>query len=97
MAPMTCALNAATGLREFIVELSTDESMQAAVEAGDVEASEMATLTVRIPALPLPLLLPLPLRLPPLGRHGGRDLDRGALSSSSIRDVSARRRPNHHA
>jgi hypothetical protein len=48
MAPLTIHLNNSTEMLEFMVSLSTDDTVQAAVLAGVEEAAEVATLAARV-------------------------------------------------
>ena len=47
-APITGQLESTTGICALVRELSTDETVQAAMEAGSEEAAEAATVTKRI-------------------------------------------------
>lgn len=48
MVPMTIKLNETTGFAAFLVELSSDETVQAAVQAGAEDAVHATTLIARI-------------------------------------------------
>ena len=48
MAPMTAQLDTTTGFVAFMIELSNDETVQAAVQAGAEEAVQAASLITRI-------------------------------------------------
>ena len=48
MVPMTMQLDTTTGFLAFMVELSTDETVQATVQAGAEEAVQAASLITRI-------------------------------------------------
>ena len=48
MVPMTMQLDATTGFLAFMVELSTNETLQAAVQTGEEEAVHAAALIARI-------------------------------------------------
>ena len=48
MVPMTIQLNNSTDMLEFMVLLSTDDTVQAAVQAGVEEAAEVAALAARV-------------------------------------------------
>ena len=47
-APITGQLESTTGICALVRELSTDETVQAAMEAGSEEAAEAATVATRI-------------------------------------------------
>jgi hypothetical protein len=51
MVPITAQLESVTGIGAFMRELSTDETVQAAAEAGSEAAAQAATLTTRVVSL----------------------------------------------
>ena len=48
MMPMTIVLDRNTSMVEFVSELQTDEALQLAVQAGDVQAAHISHLCARI-------------------------------------------------
>ena len=51
MMPMTLVLDRNTSMVEFVSELQATETLQAAVQAGDVEAASLAQLCARIASM----------------------------------------------